>query len=105
MPRIAANSAALAGVRVAPATNRMSSLLPWTLSTRFRPQVPRPMMAARIIDAILANPAGSPPSRRLAPVLLWVSPSPVGEDQMGASDFPLLAALLAPVSVADFIHG
>ena len=48
----AANSSALAGVRVAPATNRISSLLPCTLSTRFWPQVPMPMIAARSIAKV-----------------------------------------------------
>jgi hypothetical protein len=43
------NSAALPGRRVVPAANRISSLLPWTLATRFCPQVPIPTMAARII--------------------------------------------------------
>src|SRR6185295_14626245 len=37
-------------------------------------------------------------------VVLWASPSQVGEDRMGASDFPLLAALLAPVAAQDFMQ-
>src|SRR5436190_12766264 len=47
MPCCRQKSAALAGVCVAPATNRMCSL-PWTLVTRLRPQVPMPTIAARI---------------------------------------------------------
>src|SRR5262249_7967176 len=42
-------SSARAGVRVAPATNWISSLFPCTLLTRFWPQLPRPMMAARTV--------------------------------------------------------
>jgi hypothetical protein len=42
-----AKSADFAGVRVAPATNWTSLLLPCTLATRFCPQVPRPTIAAR----------------------------------------------------------
>src|SRR5512132_559703 len=48
MPCSLAKSAAFAGVRVAPATKPISSLLPCTLATRLRPQLPSPTMAARI---------------------------------------------------------
>src|SRR3954453_14238560 len=49
-------SAAMAGVRVAPATKRMCSL-PWTLVTRLRPQVPMPTIAARITPPLCEPPA------------------------------------------------
>src|SRR6185503_9736908 len=51
MPCLRQNSAAFPGVRVAAATKRMASLLPWTLSTRCWPQVPRPTIAAWIIGS------------------------------------------------------
>src|ERR1044071_3077885 len=51
MPWRAQKSAAFAGVRVAPALNRMRSLLPWTAETRCWPQVPRPTIAAWIIGS------------------------------------------------------
>src|SRR3954454_3320919 len=49
-------SAAMAGVRVAPATKRMCSL-PWTLVTRVRPQGPMPTIAARITPPLCEPPA------------------------------------------------
>src|SRR5690348_1874075 len=47
MPFASQNALARSGVRVAPASKRMTSLLPWTLDTRFWPQVPTPTIAAR----------------------------------------------------------
>src|SRR6185503_20668794 len=49
MPWRAQNSAARAGVRAVPATNRITSLA-WTHATRCWPQPPRPTIAASIID-------------------------------------------------------
>src|SRR5258705_8308182 len=53
MPWRAKRSAALEGVRGAPAVKRMTSLLPWTAATRCWPQVPRPTSAAWIIAPVI----------------------------------------------------
>src|SRR5207248_1377245 len=63
MPWPRQNSNAFSGVRVAPATKRISSLLPCTAATRLRPQPPMPTIAARIIVASAPAAARIPTPR------------------------------------------